>query len=138
MDRLTPAALARLAELEAKATPLPWKPKVRAADEHENQIAFVRGLNIVGPYSAVSCGIERELIIESRNALPALLAEVEQLRAVEIAALESQVAWSEANFLILQWQKGYCTEGEYHAAATKAHDAGRRLDDALTALGARP
>ena len=73
--------LDRLEKLESDATPAPWvtAPIFKSQwPERRNDVADVRGILIHGPYEAVSCGAERDLIVESRNALPRLIRELRE------------------------------------------------------------
>lgn len=56
-----------LRALEAQVTPGPWEPGDGNPEETANHVANVRGLDIWGPYRAVSCGQERQFIVELRN-----------------------------------------------------------------------
>lgn len=81
---LTDETLAEYARLVAAATPGPWRV-VRFRDDfnerEENEVAYVRGLFVVGPYAAVSSRREADFIAAAPDAVGALLAEVTRLRA---------------------------------------------------------
>lgn len=75
--------LAAIRERVAKATPGSWR--VVRQDQHDpaatNTVAHIRGLVVEGPYSAIGCGDEADFIAHARADVPALLAEIDRLRA---------------------------------------------------------
>lgn len=127
---MTPDELTRLRELDAKASPAPWSYNPWSANssgEVTQNITYGWGEEeeiLIGEVSYLLIESDAEMIAESRNAIPALLAEIERLQQIEKGLKERfalifdkwrsrrrdlirrvrDEAWEEA------WEEGY-TEG---------------------------
>lgn len=98
-------------EREAKATPGPWErlqryPKVEVPD-NKNEVCNVRGIVVVGPRKAVSCGDEADFIMQARTDIPRLLSALnkalEALEGISKAGPEPRKGieyehWGDGNF----------------------------------------
>lgn len=109
MSDLSAGELAELRELEAKATPGPWKAVASIPEEGFNCWWLMAGRldlgTIEGPQSNEAKAASVELIATARNALPALLAAAEReaalaarvavlTRAMELAAVRLEILTS--------------------------------------------
>lgn len=135
---ITQETLNRLKELEAKATPGPWEPFTEY------------WCNPQGPDTRTGCGpihqcyeypggigqspeaeADAAFIAESRNALPALLAEIERLRAVEAKLKEALEFYGEGN---IGCNDPYCGSSELDDVTDTWVDVGTRAKRVLTEL----
>lgn len=100
-DQLSPETIARLRELEAKATPGPWEPS--------HALRLDGGFAVVGPDESGSRGpticfrgpwearaaesdANAALIAELRNAAPALLAAAASVGELQVAVMDANAA----------------------------------------------
>lgn len=85
MPEITPELIARLRELDKKASPAPWKftgTKFTPPDYIEpGDLLGSEGLVLVPEIESVCPPEYVELIVEARNALPALLDDRDRLEA---------------------------------------------------------
>ena len=119
MTNLTPY-LNAVRERLAKATPGPWEERLGDSTK-ETLVADVRGLTIYGPYQAVSCGADADVIVHAREDLARLLTLV--------AAGQEAIASMES--CLNAWCERYCPMGSHTLTCFERRDKFTRYQAAV-------
>ena len=107
----------RLRELEQKASPAPWActgtKRFSYDDIEPGDLLDGEGFELVPEIERVCPPVDAEMIAEARNAIPALLAEIERLT-------EENQALKQENHLA--WSKGHAAGWDCHIVTMQSAD----------------
>jgi len=99
---ITPEEIARLRALEAAATPRPWEQRHEDISVRDGDDYLTYGGDLGGAfYQADNCAVA----VAARNALPALLDEIERLRADLREAVTLLDGWAQPSGHVDEWHK---------------------------------